>query len=391
MSSVTTTNGRSEGGEASNLIARLENELRELWKQPEDPTAPPLSRVCTMNIEVVAETKELLDRYTPVVDEVTSSIPARAILASIEPDSPDEELTGSATVVCSLAGGKKICSERITLGFHGNASARAASAIEAFLVPEIPTALVWLGRVHTDDPVFEDLARSASRIILDSEYTSISSVIHVAAWARSQRHSFEINDLAWTRIAAWQELLARFFDDAEMRPLASKITRIVLKQAGESGARVGPESALMLGWIGTRLGWKTSRLAGALRFKREDGAHVAIELHAVPRPRGVAPHTLAALMIEAGDDPRAPALRGSVERELASGLTDQADTTPDDDVIDWKYTRAGGGESAQRIRLGPNKAAKWLERTLHRPMRDLAFAESVAFAEHIVEDGLTVS
>lgn len=392
MSSVTTTpSAPGSGGKASNLITRIENELRELWKPPEDPTAPPLSRVCTMNIEVVAGASELLERYTPVIDEVTASIPARAILASIEPDSAAEEITGSATVVCSLAGGKKICSERITLGFHGNASARAASAIEAFLVPEIPTALVWLGRVHTDDPVFEDLARNTSRIILDSEYTSISSVIHVAAWARSQRHAPEISDLAWTRIAAWQELLARFFDEAETRPLASKITRIVLKQAGEPGARIGPESALMLGWIGTRLGWKTSRLAGALRFKREDGAPVTIELDAVPRPKGVAPHTLAALMIEAGDDPQAPALRGSIERELASGLTDQANTTPDADVIDWKCTMAGGAEIEQRIRLGANKAAKWLERTLHRPMRDVAFAESVAFAEHIVEDGLTVS
>ncbi|MBN9160693.1 MAG: glucose-6-phosphate dehydrogenase assembly protein OpcA, partial [Myxococcales bacterium] len=152
MSSVTTMPGAPEsGGKASNLITRIENELRELWKPPEDPTAPPLSRVCTMNIEVVAPTKELLERYTPVIDEVTASIPARAILASIEPDSAAEEVTGSATVVCSLAGGKKICSERISLGFHGNASARAASAVEDFLVPEIPTALVWLGRVHTDD------------------------------------------------------------------------------------------------------------------------------------------------------------------------------------------------------------------------------------------------
>jgi hypothetical protein len=44
----------------------------------------------------------------------------------------------------------------------------------------------------------------------------------------------------------------------------------------------------------------------------------------------------------------------------------------------------------QHVRLGSNKAAKWLERTLHRPKRDPAFDESVVFAEHLVEDGLTV-
>ncbi len=32
----------ASAGGASGLIARLENDLRELWKPSEDPTAPPL-------------------------------------------------------------------------------------------------------------------------------------------------------------------------------------------------------------------------------------------------------------------------------------------------------------------------------------------------------------
>ena len=65
---------KSKAPSASGLISRLEKELRDLWKAPEDPSEAPLSRVCTMNIEVVAPSAELLERYTPVVDEVTSSI-----------------------------------------------------------------------------------------------------------------------------------------------------------------------------------------------------------------------------------------------------------------------------------------------------------------------------
>jgi glucose-6-phosphate dehydrogenase assembly protein OpcA len=374
----------------SRLIARLEGELRDLWAAPADPTAPPRSRVCTMNLEVVAPSTELLERYTPVVDEVTAHIPARAILAAVEPDAPGDAIEGDATAVCSLTGDRQICSERITLKCRGNAAARAASAMEAFLVPEIPTALVWLGRVHTDDPIFEDLASEANRIVLDSEYTSLGSVIQVAAWARRHRNAPAISDLAWTRIAVWQEMLARFFDAPETRDLAFKITRLVLDQACEPGARIGPEGALMLGWVGTRLNWKTSRLAGALRVKRADGASVSIELRAVPRPEGVAPHTLAALAVEAGDDPQRPFLSGLIERELASGLGG-ADTTPDADVLVWKRKTADGTENEHRVRLGPNKAAKWLERTLHRRAHDVAFEESIAFAEQFVQDGLTAS
>jgi glucose-6-phosphate dehydrogenase assembly protein OpcA len=377
----------------SGLIARLEKELRELWAAPADPNALPTSRVCTMNLEVVAPTEEVLARYRPVVDEVTAALPARAILASVEPAGSPDELSGEATAVCWVEGGRQICSERVSLRCRGNAAARAASAIEAFLVPEIPTALVWLGRVHTDDPIFEDLANDANRIILDSEYTSIGSVIHVAAWARQQPNAPDIADLAWTRIAAWQELLARFFDDEENRELATKITKIKLKQADDPGAVIGSETALMLGWIGTRLGWKTSRLAGVLRFRRPDGGMIAVEIGCVPRPQGVAPHTLASLIVEAGDDGKSPALKGSIERVLASGLAAPGEpgTTVDADVLVWKLTKAGGPEIDQTVRLGPNKAAKWLERTLHRPPNDVAFVESVAFAEHIVEDGLTVA
>jgi len=111
----------------------------------------------------------------------------------------------------------------------------------------------------------------------------------------------------------------------------------------------------------------------------------------VRRPKGVAPQSLAGLTIEAGDDPQKPALHGSIERELASGLADQSDTTLDADVVVWKLSHGDGVEIEQRVRLRTNKAARWLERTLHRPPRDVAFTESVAFAEHIVEDGLIIS
>jgi len=379
----------SAGGGASGLITRLEKELRDLWAQPEDPTAPPKSRVCTMNLEVVASSRALLERYAPVIDEVTANIPSRVILASVEPDADGDDITGHATAVCSIEGGRNICSERITLWATGNACARAASAIEAFLVPEIPTALVWLGRVHVEDPVFEDLANDAHRIILDSMYTSLGSLLHVAAWARRHVNGPHVSDMAWTRLAPWQEMIARFFDPAETRHLASKITKITVKQASDSGSRLGPEPALLLGWMATRLDWKPSRLGGKTRFKRPDGGTILIELGSVPRPAGVAPDSLAVVIIEADED--GAKMTGSIERDLASGMgSGREDATADADVVLWRHVAPGCAPLEQHVRLSANKAAKWLERTLHRPKSDQAFDESVAFAEHIVDDGLTV-
>jgi len=381
--------GAAAPGGTSGLVARLERELRELWTAAEEPGEIPMSRVCTMNIEVVAPSRAMLERYTPVVDEVTASIPSRVILASIEPDAPGNEITGSATAVCSLDGGRKICSERVTLSATGNACARSASAIEAFLVPEIPTALVWLGRVHVEDPVFEDLANDANRIVLDSEYTSLASLLQVTAWARKQKAGPQVSDIAWTRLAPWQEMLARFFDPPERQHLAQRITRVALQQAADAGARLGPEPALLLGWLATRLDWKASHLGGKLRFRRPDGQSVTVDLGAVPRPAGVAPQTLACVTLEAADGDTT--MVASIERVLASGEgSHQEGATRDSDVMVWRQACAGSAPLEQHVRLGANKAAKWLERTLHRARHDQAFDESVAFAEQIAEDAPTV-
>ena len=49
-------------------------------------------------------------------------------------------------------------------------------------------------------------------------------------------------------------------------------------------------------------------------------------------------------------------------------------------------TRTMGTALEQRVRLGTNKAGKWLERTLRRPSVDPALLEAIAFAEAIADE-----
>jgi glucose-6-phosphate dehydrogenase assembly protein OpcA len=367
----------------SSVITRIERELRDIWNAPAAPNEPPKSRACTMNIVVLVGARELSDRYTPVIDEVTSSIPARAILVALEPESPVSVLDADATAVCSLEGSRSVCSERVRLYASGHVCARVGSAVEALLVPELPTSLVWLGPLHVDDPIFEALAASASRIVLDTEYTSLSSLLQVTDWTRRAPERPHVADLAWTRLAPWQEMCARFFDEPRLREHANRVTRVTLKQASAPKTPLGSEGALLLGWLGTRLGWKVSRLAGTIRWRRADGESIAVQLGTVPAPSGVAPHVLAEITIEA--EAGGTALRGMVERDLGSGLTPSA---PDADVMVWRLQVGSAAPIEQRVRLGANKAAKWLERTLHRPPSDPALVEAVVFAEQVVQDGI---
>jgi glucose-6-phosphate dehydrogenase assembly protein OpcA len=369
----------------SSVISRIEGELREIWSVPTKPGELVKSRVCTMNLVVVARTRELAQRYAPIVDEVTASIPARAIVVALEPEAPSATLEGEATAVCSVAQGSQgaLCSERITLVATGNTCARVGSAVEALLVPEIPTTLVWLGRVHADDPVFLSIASDAQRIVLDTEYTSLTSLMKLARWTRAEVGRAALADLAWTRLSVWQELSARFFDSPEMRPYASGVTRVVLRQASEKGARLGAEGSLFLGWLATRLEWKAERLGGAVKFRRPDGGQVTLTLEAVPRPKEEAPGALTYVGIVATANNIVA--KGSIERELGTGLEGQ---TADADVLRWKLDVALPTACEQRIRLYANKGAGLLIDTLHRAVEDPALGESIAFAEQLSEDEL---
>ena len=56
-----------------------------------------------------------------------------------------------------------------------------------------------------------------------------------------------------------------------------------------------------------------------------------------------------------------------------------SNATTDADVVVWKQVTGGSAPLEQRVRLSANKAAKWLERTLHRPKSDPAFDEPAKF------------
>jgi glucose-6-phosphate dehydrogenase assembly protein OpcA len=357
------------------VLARVDDELRALWSSPPVPGATPRSRACTMNLVVVAAAPSLADEWVPVVDEALLSIPARAIVVGLDPDGA-ESLEASTSAVCATSegGGPAVCSERVTLVARGSVCERIASCVATLCATDVPTTLVWLGRVHIDDPVFEPLARDASRIVLDAAQGSLASLASVVYWSRARAGAERpgVADLTWTRLAPWQEMCARMFDEPRLRALASHVTGVTLVQSSAPGAPMGPEGALLLGWLATRLGWKAGALAGKLRLQRPDGGHVHAALCGEPST-AAARNALLAVRVEAAAG--GVTMRGSVERDAG------------DDAATWRLeaTPAGGEPRRieQHVRLNPWATATLLERTLHRPTQDPALADSAAWADEL--------
>jgi len=360
------------------VLARVEGELQAFWSSPPAPGETPKARACTRNLVVVAGTPEVADRWLLTVDDVLQAIPARAIVVGLDPDAADG-LSASATAVCTRgeSGGPPICSERVTLQARGAACARVASCVETLCASDVPTTLVWLGRVHADDLLFAPLARDADRVVLDSAQGSLGDLAHLVRWAskapaRGERPG--VADLAWTRLAPWHELCARMFDEPRLRELAGRITRIKIVQASAAGTTLGAEGALLLGWLATRLSWKATSLAGKLRLTRPDEGSVPVQL--VSEAAAPAHGGLFAVEIEANAG--SIALAGQVRREQGES-----------DAATWRLDVTASGETKrieQRVRLRASELAPLLERTLRRPPHDESLVESVAWADGLLDD-----
>jgi glucose-6-phosphate dehydrogenase assembly protein OpcA len=378
----------STAGESpSAVLARVDAELRALWTAPPAPGETPKARACTMNLVVVAPSPAQATAWLPVVDEVLLGLPARAIVVGLDVEGADG-LEAGATAVCTPGegGGPRVCSERITLVARGGTCARLPSCVATLCATDVPTTLVWLGRVHADDPAFEPLARDAARIVLDASLGSLASLANVVYWARARPAADRpgVADLAWTRLAPWQELCARLFDEPGLRPLAHAVTRVTLVQACAPGAPLSNEGALLLGWLATRSSTRGASLAGKLRLVRAEGGgrgpdaadgYVQAVLRADPAAKASA-GTLLAVRVEAsGPDAK---LAGEIALD------------PDDpDAASWCLETACAGGAPRRIeqhvRLGQTGSApaRLLDRTLHRPTHDTALADAAAWADEL--------
>ena len=360
------------------VLARVDDALRGLWSARPAPGETPTSRARTANLVVIAPTPAQAEAWQAIIDDVVQNVPARAIVVGLDPDGADG-LEASVSGVCSVAGGgsPSVCSERVSLVARGAMCGRVASVVGSLCLSDVTTTLVWLGRVHTDDPAFGPLAEGAGRIVLDAAQGSVMSLANVVYWARALPAAERpgLADLTWTRISIWQELCARMFDEPRLRTLSSHVTAVTVTQSSDKGAALGAEGALLLSWLATRLGWKATSLGGKLRLVRADGVAVKIALRAQPGT-ALGASRLHAISLEASDG-------------ASGGLSMTGEILRQDETACWTLDvvpPAGSGDRQHiehRVRLVTSETAQLLERTLRRPVRDEALMDAVAWADQL--------
>ncbi len=296
-------------------VGSIEQQLRQLWKGEARDLEAGESVCCsrTLNLIVFSSATGDTEPTAELLDPVTIQHPARVILVSGSRADAGEGLQArvSASCLISHVGSRYIGRELIVLNVKATAHDRLASMIDALLIPGLPTFLWWRDSVAQHPSIFQRLAASAGRVIIDSanlqnpwaDFPQVQQIIKLCP-------DSAVSDLAWSRITQWRQLTAQFFDGPVQASYFRQLRSISVEHATAPGGgeRIAPEAILLAAWLACCLGRgdeKISRIKagqGSLIWElKSKQQSVTIEFRKSPLPLD----GIAAVHLTAGGKPPA--------------------------------------------------------------------------------------
>jgi len=129
------------------------------------------------------------------------------------------------------------------------------AAIAAQLPSGVPRTLLWVAPKTASDERFVLLAPQMRTILLDSSRArdDDAALRDLVAFRAKTPQNTSIRDLAYLRLAPWQELVADFFDERAFVEDLFDLQRITITSGSDA------EGYYLLGWLASRLAWEPER------------------------------------------------------------------------------------------------------------------------------------
>ncbi|WP_235880013.1 glucose-6-phosphate dehydrogenase assembly protein OpcA [Polyangium aurulentum] len=251
-------------------VGRIENELTTFWSSPDEQTGSPMTKVraSTMSFVLSVAASEM-PRANETTDKLADTHPGRAFLLAMDGRLAPWEVSYEVRAECRLQGeADPICHDWIEMTFGAMAAERAASVLSALVLPEVPVvAEIGRGAPRT---LVNAVVPRADRIIVDSAHTSPARIAEIARATNAP-----LGDRQFVRTYSWRDLVARFFDDA-----VGALGSIRSITVGRTPGGATDPAALVIGWLGSRLGWS---FEARDRARSAGGEAIAIALRDEPR------------------------------------------------------------------------------------------------------------
>jgi glucose-6-phosphate dehydrogenase assembly protein OpcA len=293
--------------ERGTTVSSIANQLAMLWDPPANPTEEgeaevtekglPHARTSVLNLIVTVPHGEAADRVVRTMMGLGVRHPSRAIVLVPEQATEGGLLDARISTHCHDTPGderERICYEEVVLTVRGEAASHLAGVVAPLLIHDLPTFVWWPGDPPLVDPIFDQLVEMGDRLIVDS--SDFSDLLTGLRRLSTLRRQSGVGDLAWGRLAWWQELSAQFFDAPRFRRFLPNLSRLHVRYAVSPTSEPAPDdedvapgcaqplvqALLYAGWIATRLGWKRARsvepLAGGRLRLLLEGRYEMVDL-----------------------------------------------------------------------------------------------------------------
>ncbi|MGC1381539.1 MAG: glucose-6-phosphate dehydrogenase assembly protein OpcA [Candidatus Baltobacteraceae bacterium] len=166
----------------------------------------------------------------------------------------------------------------IELGAKATGAESLRSAVGVLRIPDAPVVLLWIARGIAGDPRFAMLSEHVATIVYNSSLLDVGhdALCELVEYVE-QHPRLPVADIAYLRLAPWQESVAIFFDGPEIGELF-KLRRVEIACGSE------PEAFYLLGWMASRLQW-TPYASNALLNRQ--GERIEFEIRREGEPRRI--------------------------------------------------------------------------------------------------------
>ncbi|HEY7957292.1 MAG TPA: glucose-6-phosphate dehydrogenase assembly protein OpcA [Polyangia bacterium] len=256
------------GGAIEVPLGRIESELAALWRQAaeakrerEGEAPRPVTRACLWNLIVRVSGEDGFIAVKRLIDEISSQVPARAIVLHVEPAEPEQPIKAWVEANWHANGARASGSDEVTLLICGPMRDRLPALVRALVVSDAPTAMFWWGPPPDSSAPVRALLHDIDRLVVDSRKLDSERGLIEYARLTVTRPSMELVDSAWLGVRPLRGLCAGLFDPPRDPSLVERLTRVRVT-SGVAGCQ--SRGLYTLGWLASRLGWRGLRRAPAL-------------------------------------------------------------------------------------------------------------------------------
>ncbi len=194
---------------------KILKELAALWTQQGKAGDSGVLRACSMTLLVMAEAADDASALGETIAALMPQHPARTILIRLQ-GAGERALSERVYQQCWKPFGQRqqICCEQIEITVSDAALADLPSVLLPLVVADLPVMLWCRSPRVVQMPEFREIARMATRLVLDSG-PSVSPADTIARLAEAASRGIVLADLAWTRLTRWRENLSRVFENRD--------------------------------------------------------------------------------------------------------------------------------------------------------------------------------